>query len=106
MAGFVKPRYSELYTFHASSDGGMRLWVNNEIVVDNETSGTVQLEADKLYPITLEYSQRNESAFASLAWSSASQNWETIPTSRLFFADTSAAFAGTNLHEGLRSRRN
>ncbi len=32
--GFVKPRYSETYTFHASSDDGVRLWVDNRLVID------------------------------------------------------------------------
>ncbi len=106
--GFVKPRYSELYTFYAQTDDGVRVWVNNVLLVDKwqdqgatEWSGTLKLEADKLYQITVEYYEHGTDASAQLSWSSASQAKEIVPSSRLFFTDTSAAFPGTNIHEGL-----
>lgn len=107
--GFVKPRYSELYTFHAHADDGVRVWVNNVLVIDqwqaagsNVWTGTVALDADKLYQIVVEYCEHDTDATAQLSWSSASQAMEIVPSSRLFYTDTSPVFAGTNLHEGLR----
>ena len=49
-AGLVMPDYSENYTFHVSTDDGVRLWVDGQLVIDNwrhqyetERSSTIQL---------------------------------------------------------------
>lgn len=106
--GFVKPRYSETYTFYTSSDDGVRLWVDNVLVIDKwqlqaatEWNGTVRLEADKLYQVKVEYFQQGGAASAQLSWSSTSQAKEIVPSSRLFFTDVAPTFNGLNIHEGL-----
>src|SRR5262249_24481564 len=104
--GFVKPQYSETYTFYTSTDDGVRLWVDNVLVVDKwreqtatEWSGTVKLQADKLYQVRLEYFNRTSTgASAHLSWSSASQAKQVVPSSRLFFTDVSPTFSGLNIH--------
>src|SRR5262245_52618675 len=35
--GRVSPRYSETYRFYTTSDDGVRLWVNGQLVIDNWT---------------------------------------------------------------------
>jgi len=107
--GFIKPQYSQTYTIYANVSDGVRVWIGKELVVDawwdqttTEQSGDIKLQADTLYPITVEYYERTGDATAQLSWSSASQSKQTVPSSRLFYVDTSTPISGTNLHEGLR----
>ncbi len=61
--GFVRVNSTGNYQFQTVSDDGVRLWVNNQLLIDNwtdhaattDTSGSVQLQAGALYPIRLEY---------------------------------------------------
>jgi hypothetical protein len=107
--GFVQPRYTEAYTFYLHANDGVRLWVNNVLLIDQwtdqpptEWSGTIKLEADKLYPVRLEYYQNDSAATAQMSWSSTSQAKEIVPTSRLFYTDVTPTSPGQlNIHEGL-----
>lgn len=89
--GFVKAKYSEIYTFYTSSDDGVRLWVNNQLLNDDwtnhpprENSGKVSLEAGKSYSIRMEYYENSGGAVAKLLWSSTSQPKQIIPQEQLF----------------------
>jgi hypothetical protein len=95
-SGWVVPRYSDTYTFHVSSAGGVRLWVNGKRVVDNwaehsatEDSGTIELQGGRKYSIKLEYYNKSGAATVSLMWSSSSQAKQVIPKRRLYPADPS-----------------
>ncbi|MCB9453324.1 MAG: PD40 domain-containing protein [Anaerolineaceae bacterium] len=89
--GQVKPLFSETYTFYTRSNDGVRLWVNDQLLVDNwtdhsvtENSGTISLTAGQLYNIRMEYYEKTSDAVAQLSWLSASQPKEIIPQSQLF----------------------
>lgn len=89
--GQIQPRYSEAYTFYTTSDDGVRLWVNGQLLVDNwtdhsntENSGAITLTAGQRYDIKLEYYEKGGEATANLLWSSFSQAKEVIPQSQLF----------------------
>jgi hypothetical protein len=89
--GLIKPRYSETYTFYTTSDDGVRLWVNGQLLIDQWTnhsptvhSATIALQADQLYDIRMEYFDNTGGAVAKLEWSSARQAREVVPASRLF----------------------
>ncbi len=75
--GNIKPAQSTHYTFHSLSDDGVRVWVNNQLIIDNwsdhpatENTGHIYLEAGKSYPVKMEYYERWGEATASLHWSS------------------------------------
>src|SRR5262249_55203104 len=58
--GAVKPKFTETYTFHTISDDGVRLWINDEALIDNWTThaafenvGTIPLQAGKSYGLIL-----------------------------------------------------
>ncbi|MDZ7619545.1 MAG: PQQ-binding-like beta-propeller repeat protein [Patescibacteria group bacterium] len=100
--GFVEPEHSETYTFHARADHGVRLWIADELVLDNgknlrrgdvaEVTGEISLEAGKRYQLRMEYYQAadraaNAAAIAELAWSSPSVAKAAIPASRLSTAE-------------------
>lgn len=90
-SGKVRPKYSETYTFTTTSDDGVRLWVNNRLVIDHwgphgpeDRSGTISLTAGKNYDIVMAYYELGGGAMAKLRWSSASQPLEVVPTASLF----------------------
>jgi hypothetical protein len=89
--GRIKPRYSETYTFYLNSDNGRRLWINNQLVIDQwidnwnvEYTATVTLNADQLYDIKLEYFENYGGASCKLEWSSPSQAREVVPADRFY----------------------
>lgn len=89
--GQVQPRFSETYTFHTVSDDGVRLWVNNQLVVDawvdqgpTEHTGLIALQAGALYDIKMEYYENGGGAVAQLFWSSPNVLREIVPASQLF----------------------
>jgi beta-glucosidase len=60
--GKVKPKESGIYKFHLSSDDGVRLYIDNKLVIDDwrdrsaaYNSYDMKLEAGKSYNIKLEY---------------------------------------------------
>jgi hypothetical protein len=101
-SGEVEARYSETYTFTTTSDDGVRLWVNGQLVVNNwtdhswvENSGTLALTAGRRYALKMEYYDRSGGAAAKLAWSSARQPKQIVPTAYLYPTASAPADAGT-----------
>jgi glucose/arabinose dehydrogenase len=89
--GEVLARFTETYTFSVKSDDGIRLWVNNQLLVDKwvdqssvETSGTIALQAGQRYAIKVEYYEHRVSAVAQLSWASPSTPKQIVPQSQLF----------------------
>lgn len=63
------------YTFYTTSDDGVRLWVDNSLIIDNWTdhgptvnTGTISLTANQATPIKLEYYERGGGAVIQLEW--------------------------------------
>ena len=88
--GSVTPPTSDIYTFYTSSDDGVRLWVDGQLIITNWTdhgattdSGTIQLDAGRSYELRLEYYQNLGGATVTLFWSSPSLQKEIIPSSAL-----------------------
>lgn len=89
--GEVLPRFTETYTFETRTDDGVRLWVNNVLVIDSWTdqaatfrSGQISLQAGVRYDIRMEYYEKGGDAVAELRWSSPSEAYAIIPESQLF----------------------
>ncbi len=82
--GFIIAPYTETYTIYAPSDDGVRIWINNVLVLDKWPnpggwpSFTIPLTGGQRVPIKVEYFQTNGGAAISLYWFSASQGWEAI----------------------------
>ena len=102
--GTVEPAYSEVYTFYTTSDDGVRLWIDGELVINNWTDhGSTEdsyttaapLVASQQYAIKMEYYEAGGQAVAELRWSSASQSKAIIDSSYL----TSGTGEGENPYE-------
>jgi GH35 family endo-1,4-beta-xylanase len=89
--GQVRPEYTEDYTVYAKSDNGVRLWVNNVLVINNWTSHLetenasprLPFVAGRSYDVRLEYFDDTGRAAVKLLWSSASVPKAIIPTELL-----------------------
>jgi hypothetical protein len=90
-SGQVQPQYSETYYFVANTDDGVKLWVNDQLIIDawtnktaSDLTGTITLQGGIRYDLKMEYYQITSSAAAHLSWYSPSQAKQVIPTSRLY----------------------
>ncbi len=89
--GSVQPQFNEAYTFYTTTDDGVRLWVNGQLIVDEwidqaptTFQGTIPLKAQQLYNIRMEYYENGGGAVAQLAWSSPSTAQAIIPQTQLY----------------------
>ncbi len=89
--GSVQPQFNETYTFYATSDDGVRLWVNGQLLVNawipqvaTTYQGSITLNAQQLYNIRMDYFQAGGGAEAMLAWSSPSTPQAIIPQTQLY----------------------
>jgi hypothetical protein len=94
--GEVQALDTDTYTFYVNTDDGVRLWVNNQELINSwilsgngERSGTIDLTANQKYPIVMEYYEHQVSAQAHLRWTTTNGVtkgvvYEVIPASQLY----------------------
>jgi RHS repeat-associated protein len=89
--GSIEAERSEEYTFYARSDEGARVYINNQLVIDDagnpdarEDNGKITMQAGQKYDIKVEYKDVSGAAEMKLSWESASQSKQVIPTARLY----------------------
>ena len=77
--GMIKFHQSEIYTFHVSLNGGVKLIIGSSVIIDHipfATSATVtgdlEVEKDEFYPIVIEYVHQTDEAKFQIEWSSSS----------------------------------
>jgi hypothetical protein len=89
--GQIEPLYSETYTFYTTTDDGVRLWVNGQLVINKwvhqsatEWNGTINLPTGQKYDIRMDFFDDQVYARATLSWSSASQTKQIVPSTQLY----------------------
>jgi len=100
--GQVQPQFSETYIFDVLSDDGVKLWVNDQLLIDkwqtqsggSEWTNSITLQSGTRYDIKLEYLQNGSKAQAHLYWYSADQPKVVIPNTSLY--PTNNAGSGTS----------
>lgn len=87
--GLIKIDKSSIYTFYTQSDDGVRLFINNNLIIHNwtwhrltENSATIYLDKG-IHEITLEYNDISYGAKIELLWSTNPKNKEVVPSSNL-----------------------
>jgi hypothetical protein len=93
--GTIEVPSSETYTFYTQGDDGIKLWVNNELVIDTWTwsktwhvtqppiefgSGDITLTAGEQYEIKLEHYEHGGTAMCILSWSTPTMAQEVVPS--------------------------
>jgi len=88
--GSIEPRYSERYTFTTASDDTVRLWIDGQPVIDNNTphgptvdQGSITLTAGR-HEIRLEHTEQGGEAYMKLSWSSPNTPAQIVPRSQLY----------------------
>lgn len=91
LTGQVKAKYQETYTFYATSQDGVRVWVDGNLIIDDDTnhgptvfSGTAALVAGVKTDIKIEHKDNTGPGSLMLEWQSTSQAREVVPQSRLY----------------------
>ncbi len=88
--GQVQPQYSETYTFDTKTDDGVKLWVNDQLLINEwvtgskEWTGSIALQAGVRYDIKMEYFNAGGNSQAYLSWYSPSQPEQIIPSTCLY----------------------
>ena len=89
--GSVQPQFNEVYTFYTTTDDGVRLWVNGQLIIDEwvdqaptEWYGSLPLAAAQKYDLQMDYYQNQGGAVAYLSWSSPSTAKAIVPQSQLY----------------------
>ncbi|MEM9717930.1 MAG: PKD domain-containing protein [Bacteroidota bacterium] len=89
--GFVEAPSSGEYTFYTNSDDGVRLWVDNQLIIDNWTDhgptedvATLGMGIGQLVPIRLEWYENGGGAVIQLSWSGPGVSKQIIPQSYLY----------------------
>lgn len=93
--GWVQPKTSGLVTFHVIGDDGVRLWVDDKLIINEWrvqaakefASQALHMEAGKKYDIKLEYFEQGGAAVVKLFWSAPSLPKEIIPHDHLYPRD-------------------
>ena len=98
--GQIQPQFTETHTFYTTSDDGVRLWINNQLIIDKwidqaptTWSGSVALIAGSRYAVRLEFYENGGGAVAKLEWSSLGTPRAIIPRERLFPASINVSVA-------------
>ena len=93
--GYIKPAYSEIYTFYITSNDGDRLWVNNILIHNNwvgnandEASISISLTAEQWYPIRIHNHDISGVQQLLVQWESSSQTKSNISSSRMAWDNT------------------
>lgn len=86
--GEIVPRYNGTYNFYTTSDDGVKLTINQTVIIDRlydqsgVNSGAMELKAGQRYPIKLQYYDNEGNANIKLEWEcSSGQVREVIPQS-------------------------
>lgn len=101
--GTITPRYTEPHTFTVYSDGGVRLWIDGNLVLDHWTNkagdrlrGNVNLVAGKKHDVRIEWFNPRGKARFTLYWESKTQRRQIVPAECL-------APATHTLHESIQT---
>ncbi len=115
--GRLVPPVTGDYALHTSSNDGVRLRVDDRVIIDDwtdhgekEDSARLRLEAGRAYPVTLEFFYNGGQGVMKLAWTPPGGEKAMIPASALQDADGKAGglrgqyFAGVDLQRPWFSR--
>ena len=100
--GMIEIQEAGEYTFFTNSDDGSKLWIDGQLVVDNdgrhsarERSGAITLPAG-LHPIRLAYFEAHSAETLEVYWQSAGMSKQLVPENVLFSRVNARAISQTS----------
>jgi len=112
--GFITVKKTGDYIFSAASDDGARLWINNELLVDNwrvqacltfSAKKAIHMEAGTPYPVKLEYWQAAGGAAVRLSWKMPGAQWDPRGGAPDFMPNMSMMYALRSYYEYTGDKR-
>ena len=98
--GYVQSTDEGTYTFYVTADDGVRLWVNNQLLIDawidqgaTEYQSTINLKACTSYAIRIEYYENGGDAVCRLEWAAPFTQRQVIPTAQLYIKQDSVVIS-------------
>ena len=101
--GYIQSDFSEIYTLEAKADDGIRVYIDDKLVLDQwknkdqksdgnvmgninqeKVTNSVSLKKGKRYKIKVSYFESKQNAFAHLFWKSKSQERQVIPETAFY----------------------
>lgn len=93
--GYIKPTTTESYTFYVTCNDGVRIYLNNQLVINNYVSVSsgklildqttaISLTAGLFYPIKIQYFEQTLDASITLEWMTATITRQVVPSSAFF----------------------
>jgi hypothetical protein len=102
--GKIKPLTDDTYTFYTTASDGVRLYINNQLLIDSWTDKSITVNTAQLalqkntdYDVRLEYYSNTAAASCILQWSAAGICKQNIPSSQLFAATATCSSDGRGL---------
>ena len=93
--GKLLPRCTGLVTFALVSEDGVRLWINDQLLIDNwtyhtaqENTGTINLTAGQAVNIKIEHFQAQADSLLQLSWSGPGLARQIVPQSQLYSGES------------------
>ena len=100
--GKIKIDHSLDYTFYIISDDGVRLYIDNNLVIDSwepqpatEKKGLINLKKNKMYSIKIEYFEQTGGEAMVFGWESEKFSKSIVPGSHLSTPDGKPGLKGT-----------
>ena len=102
-SGYLKVDKTDTYTIDVSTDDGVRLFIDDKLVIDDwndhaemTNSYTLKLEAEKFYKIKLEFYENGGAAICKLGLRTKDSNLLSEALNAARISDVALVFAGTN----------
>ncbi|HSC38108.1 MAG TPA: PA14 domain-containing protein, partial [Chitinophagaceae bacterium] len=106
--GKIQPRYTDQYYFYCDRDDGIRVWIEDTLIMSqqapwgkiNSENKPVRLTAGKLYRIRIEFNEVYGNSYINMQWRSASgrQALELLPQSQLYPLSATDASVASTIH--------
>ena len=100
--GQIKIDQNSTYTFYTISDDGVRLFIDDKIIINNwqaqpatENKGEITLQGNKTYPIVIEYFEESGGEAMILGWESKNFTKRLITSANLTTNDGKPGLKGT-----------
>ena len=100
--GQIKIDQYSTYTFYTISDDGVRLFIDDKIIINNwqaqpatENKGEITLQGNKTYPIVIEYFEESGGEAMILGWESKNFTKRLITSTNLTTNDGKPGLKGT-----------
>jgi hypothetical protein len=112
--GQIQALNSDVYTLYAQTAGGVRVWIDGQLLIEDETAwfslrnASLPMEAGSKHDILIQYDQEGW-GLAQLFWSASSMPLTLVPQSQLYPAplvygdlDRDGTLEATELYDALR----